>query len=299
MASSYTAFDATKPAGTQTGPQFATSANANDVASEDDIITGQPRSWAFSQVVGSGTAEQPQYMVWSSGTNRVRATITWGSAGGAAGNLSAITWEVSQDSGTTPNSTGTWASMGTAQSFTYDASGNLTATANAGGMLSFVSYLIGKVKALLATVTAHIAAVGTAVHGLGSMAIQAATAVAITGGTLSGIFLDYITAKGKCINLGATLSGTVNIDMATADYFYGTITGITTFAILNKPAADHVQSFTLELTNPGAFAVTWPTGTKWPNATAPTRTVSGKDLYEFTIRDGSTPIGSPANLNFS
>lgn len=296
MPSAYTAADLTKPAGTQTGPQFAASANSNDVAQQDDIVAGQARSWSFAQVVGSGTAEQPQYMVWSNGALRVRATITWGAAGGATGNFSSITWEVSQDSGSTPNSTGTWASMGAAQTFTYDASGNLTATANAGGFGSFVSYLIGKVKALLTSFNAHTAATGTAVHGLGNMATQSAAAVAITGGAITGTAVDATRFRGNAINLG-NVTGATNIDLSLGDYFYATVTGAWVPTLINLPASGKWQGMTLELTNPGQFGITgfWAT-VKWPSASAPSRTVAGIDIYEFWTRDGGTNVrGAQAN----
>jgi len=293
MTSSYTAVDSTKPAGTQTGPQFAVSANSNDVALWYGLIAANPDGWVYAPVVGSGTAEQPQYMVWTNGAFRVRGTLTWGVSAGATGNITQIIWEVSQDSGSTPNSTGTWAARGSTQTMTYDANGNLTATTNAGGFATFVAYLIGKVKGhttLLASHTASLAALGT-------MSTQGAGAVAITGGTINGATIGVTTPsvvaatnfEGVAVNLG-NITGTVNIDWNLGDYYYGTQTGVTTITFSNLPASGRAQGLTLEVTNPGAFAWTWPT-IKWPSATAPTRTVSGIDLFEFSCRDGATVRG--------
>ena len=58
--------------------------------------------------------------------------------------------------------------------------------------------------------------------------------------------------------------------------------------------ARQIDARTLELTNPGAFTLTWPAGMKWPGGVAPTRTVAGVDLYEFVCRDGTTVRGAQA-----
>jgi hypothetical protein len=44
----------------------------------------------------------------------------------------------------------------------------------------------------------------------------------------------------------------------------------------------------LELTNGGAFAITWPGSVDWPGGVAPTLTASGKDQLVFTTRDAGT-----------
>jgi hypothetical protein len=292
MASTFTAFSATVPASTQTGTAFAVSANANDVALWYALVMGgNVPGWASAPVIGTGTAEQPQYCVFTNGVQRVRATNTWGTAAGAAGNLTQQVWEVSQDSGSTPNATGTWAAVAT-QVYTYDANGNLTATTGAGGTSSFLHYLIGKVKALLTAVTAHIAAT-SGVHGAGTMHGQDANAVAITGGALSNVTLDYVTARGKKIDLG-NIAGSTAVNWNAGDYFYGTITsaaGALTFTNLPGAGAGPVGAITLKLTNPGVATSLWPAGTKWSSGTAPIRTVSGVDLYDFSCDDGATPRG--------
>lgn len=54
--------------------------------------------------------------------------------------------------------------------------------------------------------TAHIAATGTAVHGLGTMSTQAASAVAITGGTIAGATITGTTiSTTNTITTGTTI----------------------------------------------------------------------------------------------
>ena len=122
-----TAFDATKPdAATQAGTAFGVSACANDKALRDAVVTGQMESFLFSVTAGTGTAAQPQYFFWKNGTTWIRATNTWSAAGATDGDLTQQVWDLSINSGsdytTTPG--GAIVTVG----FTYDGSGNLTAT---------------------------------------------------------------------------------------------------------------------------------------------------------------------------
>ena len=61
-----------------------------------------------------------------------------------------------------------------------------------------------------------------------------------------------------------------------------------TFTFSNPPASGDFGAFVLELTNGGAFTVTWPASVDWPGGTAPTLTASGVDQLVFTTRDGGT-----------
>lgn len=76
----------------------------------------------FAIAVTGGTPEQPAVITHSRGVERLRETVTWGTASGAAGNPESILYEYSEDSGST------WMSIGTI-TYTYDASGNVTAAA--------------------------------------------------------------------------------------------------------------------------------------------------------------------------
>lgn len=78
------------------------------------------------------------------------------------------------------------------------------------------------------------------------------------------------------------------IDLTTGNYFTKTISATTTFTVSNVPSSGTAVSFILDLTNGGAFAITWFSGVKWAAATAPTLTASGRDCLGFFSHDGGT-----------
>lgn len=82
--------------------------------------------------------------------------------------------------------------------------------------------------------------------------------------------------------------GALNIDCAAGDYFTKTVTGNSTFTVSNVPASGTVASFILNLTNGGAYTMTWWSGMKWAAGTAPTLTASGRDVLGFFTYDGGT-----------
>ena len=81
------------------------------------------------------------------------------------------------------------------------------------------------------------------------------------------------------------------IDLKTGNMFTKTVTAATTFSVVNAPISGTMASFILELTNGGAYAVTWWTGTggaavKWAGGTAPLLTAAGRDVLGFYTHDG-------------
>lgn len=105
--------------------------------------------------------------------------------------------------------------------------------------------------------------------------------------------LAEVINNGEPMLKGRVLSNTtaipaVNLDCATGNGFSKTITAITTFTVSNVPPAGTLYPLMLELTNGGAFAVTWWAGVKWPGGSPPTLTASGKDELGFWTRDGGT-----------
>lgn len=84
-----------------------------------------------------------------------------------------------------------------------------------------------------------------------------------------------------------SLTGTA-IDVATGNYFYKTIAANTTFTLTNSPASGTAQAFVLELTNGGAYTITWFANLTFPYGIAPTLTASGRDVLAFFTRDGGT-----------
>jgi len=142
--------------------------------------------------------------------------------------------------------------------------------------------------------------------GLGTMAVEATTAVpAMTyAGTQS--FADNILSRPKIQDYGETVNaigsiggGTQDIDLESGNVVSGTVdTSTTTFTFSNPPASGTAGSFTLFLTNGGSQTVNWPASVDWAGGTAPSLTAAGVDILTFTTIDGGTTwYGFPAGLD--
>lgn len=288
----YTAFAAANPVGTQTGTAAIDSARTNGLALRDAILMGAMDGFVFS--VSGGTASQPAIMYWKNGTTWLRASITWGSGTGTDGNPTSIAWDLSINSGT-DYTTAPGGAIDT-QTFTWDSAGNLTATTGAGSWMSWLSGLLGKFKTLNAAYTAHAAATGTSVHGLGTISTQSAASVAITGGAIDGATVGATTKalgtfiQAREVHAAVTFSAGGNLNCAAAASFDMTATGsgAATLTISNAPPSGAATTIVLWLTNGGLRTWTWPTGSKFAGATAPTLTSSGLDVLTATTRDGGT-----------
>lgn len=99
--------------------------------------------------------------------------------------------------------------------------------------------------------------------------------------TFSSAIIENRVALGS-------ISGSNTLDLNLGNVYTATITGNTTFAVSNPPASGSSVSFNLELTNAGAYTITWWTGVKWTGGTAPTLTASGRDVLAFFTHDGGT-----------
>jgi hypothetical protein len=80
----------------------------------------------------------------------------------------------------------------------------------------------------------------------------------------------------------------LDVNISLGNYFTKTITAISTLTVSNVPATGTVASFILDLTNGGAFAITWWANMKWASGTAPTLTASGRDILGFFTHDAGT-----------
>lgn len=94
---------------------------------------------------------------------------------------------------------------------------------------------------------------------------------------------DITSEREKAVSLAAAA-----IDLNTGNYFYKTIAANTTFTVTNVPANLTAQAFILELTNAGAYTITWFAGLTFVGGTPPTLTASGRDVLSFFTRDGGT-----------
>jgi hypothetical protein len=95
---------------------------------------------------------------------------------------------------------------------------------------------------------------------------------------------DYAIEGQAVGNTGATRT----LDLNDANFFSATLDQACTFTFADPPASGDFGAFVLELTNGGAFAITWPAAVDWPGGAAPSLTASGKDQLVFTTRDAGT-----------
>lgn len=286
----YTEFDRTQPDGsTDNGAAFATDLLNNQAALWHAIIAGKAKGWTLS--VSGGTAEEPSIHLWSNGTLRVRATYTW-----TSGYATSILWEYSSNSGSSYDTIAT-------ETRTYDGSKNSTA-GNHSGFTSWLFEWIGKLKDLRTLYTATAATVAA----LGSIATQAASAVAITGGTIKGTSLGgtganeaalatVLAAHEKYVDLGSiTGGGTATIDCAACGHVRIAPAGTLTIAFSNIPASGFSVNKIIECVNFAGKTINWPGGASWGSAGAPTFTAN-TDFVQAISRDGGSTwrliYGSP------
>jgi hypothetical protein len=95
---------------------------------------------------------------------------------------------------------------------------------------------------------------------------------------------DYAVEGSAIGNTGATRT----FDLSVANFFSATLDQSSTFTFSNPPASGDFGVFVLELTNGGAYVITYPASVDFVGGTAPTLTSSGVDQLVFTTRDGGT-----------
>lgn len=109
------------------------------------------------------------------------------------------------------------------------------------------------------------------------------------GGSFGGE-IDILSERYTTNNSG-NLSGAVAFNTDIAQVFYFTVTGnITSMAINGLPASPDAAFVTFEITNGGAFSITWDPAIIWDGGSAPTLLSSGVDLVVFYTRNGGTTI---------
>lgn len=110
--------------------------------------------------------------------------------------------------------------------------------------------------------------------------LSATGTLSITGGIISQsqlLFVDSGNADGSTV-----LNGSYN-------YFRYTATGNYTISFTGI-TNNRAWFGTLELTNGGAYTVTWDSAIKWPGGVAPTLSSSGTDVIQFVSSDGGLNI---------
>lgn len=190
----HTDFDSANPQGSQSPTGYATSDLANQRALRDMIIAGLVPGFIETRTNGTGTANQPQFITWYNSALGIgfRWNITWTTFQPTTireewTNDSGVSWTPIEGSGTPTLSD---------MVLTYDGSDNITGSTNFGGMVTVLMEHWAKLLRVVSGLAAHIANSGTAVHSLGTMSTQAASAVAITGGAIDGTDAGN-TTRGK------------------------------------------------------------------------------------------------------
>ena len=106
-----------------------------------------------------------------------------------------------------------------------------------------------------------------------------------TGGIQNNVFT---TCRSIGLQETQVVVSAANIDLSTANYFTRTAAANITFTVSNIPSSGTAASFILDLTNGGAYTITWWGGVKWAGGTAPTLTAAGRDALGFYTYDGGT-----------
>ena len=113
-----------------------------------------------------------------------------------------------------------------------------------------------------------------------------AAAIAAKAPSASPTFTGVTTVSGAMHGASVLMTDGV-INMSAANHFRKTVSANTTFSVTNVPASGVFARFILELTNAGAYTITWWATINW-GGPAPTFTVSGRDVLEIYTVDGGT-----------
>lgn len=133
--------------------------------------------------------------------------------------------------------------------------------------------------------------------GLGGMATQEATAVAITGGSAHGIVLSELK-QDKTAAASTTIDLSLGMVVALSQ-----AVSITTLAFSNVPTSGKTATVTLIRTKDAtatARPITWPASVKWSGgAPTLTSTASCVDIIQLVTHNGGTTWYATASLNFA
>lgn len=113
-----------------------------------------------------------------------------------------------------------------------------------------------------------------------SNAVRSAYIIASNADTKANAAVTKATPSQSFQSLG-TVSGSVTVSAGSGTHVLATVNANTTWTF-PTPSSTEAMAVTLELTNGGAYTMTWPSGTRWAGGVSPTLTASGTDILVFT-----------------
>jgi hypothetical protein len=284
-------FDSTKPVITDTRLNVVDLTRTNLLALTMMVLGGGPTNLDWALTASGGTAAKPTSLVLANGVQRIRWTLTWGHT--SNNYITQIVVDV--------DNTASGAGYATARTFTFSyTSGNLTG-GNVGSLaLAVTVWNIGRAIQAAADLAAHIALTpSSGVHGTGTMALQNAGTVSISGGAINGTPVGTVTPAEALFTRACEQYNTVSPGAGAAaniDWTKGgsllTNNGTNSITMINVPTA-RIATHLLYCTNlnntTGALASTTssPTGgNPWGPSGKPS--VAGAALVSCVSFGGTT-----------
>lgn len=111
----------------------------------------------------------------------------------------------------------------------------------------------------------------------------------------SGTTLAPLAEKFQALG---NVSGTKAVNLTEGLAVSATITGATTFSFTDVPQTG-ATVVVMQLTNGGAYTITWPSSIKWSGGTAPKFTASGIDIVVLTTHDAGATWYGNVNLKYA
>jgi len=118
----YVNFEDGVPTASGTINELCTDTRNNLEAMRDAVVMGTASGWNYTK--SGGTSEEPGEVRYSNANQRIRGTLTWGTSGGADGNVTVAVWEYTAD-----HTVGTpvFDAIGT-ETISYDSGSNVVST---------------------------------------------------------------------------------------------------------------------------------------------------------------------------
>ena len=120
--------------------------------------------------------------------------------------------------------------------------------------------------------------------------------LALAGGTVTGALTvsNVVNLSRSTFPLGSTITatGATSIPWTSGEVRKVNLTGNATFTITAWPATGNLAKIVFDITNGGAFNITWPAATKWAGGAPPVITSGSgsRDVIMLMTDDGGTTI---------